>query len=150
GRPKGVALQHASLVSHMAWMERVTGLGPADVVLQFAAYDFDISAWEIFGTLGAGGTLVLDRSGEHRDLELVAELVEREHVTVLETVPSILRALLELPATRRCVSLRHVFCAGEAMPADLPGRFYEALGARLYNAYGPSEATIDATFTYVS
>src|SRR4029079_13854964 len=102
------------------------------------------------GSLGAGARLVLEQPGEHRNIEHALDLVRRERVTVMQAVPTTLRAMLEHPASAACSTLKHVFCAGEAMPPELPGRFYARWSAHLHNAYGPTEATIDATCAYVS
>jgi len=64
-------------------------------------------------------------------------------------VPSLLKLCLDEPDFRKCDSLTRVFCGGEALTADLVKRFNESgLKAELYNLYGPTETTIDATYSH--
>ncbi|HEV7784598.1 MAG TPA: condensation domain-containing protein, partial [Thermoanaerobaculia bacterium] len=64
--------------------------------------------------------------------------------TVLQLVPSMLRAVVEEPELPECTSLRRLFCGGEAFPGGLQRRFAARHGAEMHNLYGPTEAAIDA------
>ncbi|MBW3614027.1 MAG: amino acid adenylation domain-containing protein [Actinobacteria bacterium] len=148
GRPKGVAVSHRSVVNRLLWMQAEYGLTGDDRVLQKTPSSFDVSVWEFFWTLNAGATLVVAKPGGHRDPAYLAGLVERERVTTLHFVPSMLHAFLAEPAAGRCASLRRVICSGEALPAELRDRFYRAFGTsgpELHNLYGPTEAAVDVT-----
>ena len=145
GTPKGVMVPHEALASHMAWMGRAFPLGPGDRVLQKTPFSFDASVWEVWAPLMAGATLVLAPPGAERDPARLAGIVARERVTVLQVVPTLLRALLEVGGLERCASLRRLFCGGEALHADLAERARAATGAEVVNLYGPTEVCIDAT-----
>ena len=54
--------------------------------------------------------------------------------------------MLDDPLLKACQSLRWVCCGGEAMPPDLPARFFALLDVELYNLYGPTETAVDATW----
>ncbi|TLW90608.1 amino acid adenylation domain-containing protein [Saccharomonospora piscinae] len=146
GRPKGVVVPHRGIVNRLAWMQAEFGIGPDDRVLQKTPASFDVSVWEFFWPLQVGATLVVARPDGHRDPAYLASLIERESVTTVHFVPSMLRAFLAEPAIRRCSSLRRVICSGEALPAELWRRFREVLDAPLYNLYGPTEASVDVTY----
>ncbi|MEV0116656.1 amino acid adenylation domain-containing protein [Streptomyces sp. NPDC050844] len=146
GVPKGVAVPHSGVVNRLRWMQSEYGLGADDRVLQKTPAGFDVSVWEFFWPLLHGATLVLAKPEGHRDARYLAELVAAEGVTTAHFVPSMLDAFLNAPAARGCVSLRQVFCSGEALPAHLVTRFRSLLPARLHNLYGPTEATVDVTF----
>jgi acyl-coenzyme A synthetase/AMP-(fatty) acid ligase len=74
-------------------------------------------------------------------------VIESEQITTLHFVPSMLGAFLEAPAVGGCRSLRRVICSGEALSAELVGRFYGLLGdVELHNLYGPTEAAVDVTY----
>ncbi|MEU4411537.1 amino acid adenylation domain-containing protein, partial [Streptosporangium sp. NPDC023963] len=145
GRPKGVTLAHRGVVNRLAWMQHAYRLTPADRVVQKTPFGFDVSVWEFFWPLLEGAALVVARPGGHRDPAYLAELIQRERVTVAHFVPSMLRVFVADPAARGCASLRAVVCSGEALPADLRDRFHALLPIPLHNLYGPTEASIDVT-----
>ncbi|WP_181799209.1 amino acid adenylation domain-containing protein [Kitasatospora acidiphila] len=146
GRPKGVAVPHAGIVNRLAWMQEEYGLSVADRVLQKTPFGFDVSVWEFFWPLVQGAALVLARPGGHREPAYLAELIQRQVITVTHFVPSMLEAFLSEPAAADCTGLRAVFCSGEALAAPLRDRFLELLGGvPLFNLYGPTEASVDVT-----
>jgi len=67
-------------------------------------------------------------------------------VTVAHFVPSMLRQFLSVEDISACSSLRHVFCSGEALQADVAQQFLSSSTASLHNLYGPTEASVDVTF----
>ncbi|MCA9311516.1 MAG: AMP-binding protein, partial [Phycisphaerales bacterium] len=107
---------------------------------------FDVSVWEFFWPLITGAAVVVAKPDGHRDTAYLAELIERQRVSVMHFVPSMLRAFVEEPGLDRCTSLRRVVCSGEALPYDLVNRFFARLPqAKLANLYGPTEAAVDVT-----
>ncbi|MDN3356472.1 non-ribosomal peptide synthetase, partial [Actinomadura sp. DC4] len=145
GMPKGVVVPHAGIVNRLLWTQAEYGLTADDRVLQKTPSGFDVSVWEFFWPLVTGACLVVARPGGHRDAAYLAGLIERERVTTVHFVPSMLRMFLEEPAARRCTTLRRVLCSGEALPAELATRYHGTLAAPLHNLYGPTEASVDVT-----
>jgi amino acid adenylation domain-containing protein len=145
GRPKGVMVPHGALASHMAWMGREFPLAAGDRVLQKTPFSFDASVWEFWAPLLAGATLVMAPPGAERDPAGLARLAARERATVLQAVPTLLRAMLDAGGLEECRSLRRLFCGGEALPAELAERARAATGAEVVNLYGPTETCIQAT-----
>ena len=147
GRPKGVIVPHHCLVNHEYWFQDLARVGSGDAVLHWTSLTFDPALCEVFSPLLFGATLVIAPPGGHRDVPRAAELIAREKVTVLQTVPSILRILLDAPSIAQCTSLRLLTVGGEAMTPDLITKVHEKVPeADFYNLYGPTEATIDATW----
>ncbi|HEX6038128.1 amino acid adenylation domain-containing protein, partial [Longimicrobium sp.] len=147
GRPKGALNAHRGVVNRLLWMQAEYGLTADDVVLQKTPFSFDVSVWEFFWPLMTGATLVVARPEGHKDPAYLAEAIRRHGVTTLHFVPSMLRAFVDHADAGACASVRRVMASGEALPADLVGRFYAALpGARLHNLYGPTEAAVDVTY----
>src|SRR5690606_11135926 len=106
-----------------------------------------VSVWECFWPLLAGAKLVLAGPGEHRDPHRLAALVAQYRVTVLHFVPPLLQQFIEEPGVSGCTSLRYLFSGGEPLSPSLRNRVLETLpGVTLHNRYGPTEATINATF----
>jgi amino acid adenylation domain-containing protein len=145
GRPKGVMIPHYGIVNRLFWMQEAYGLTPADRVLQKTPFSFDVSVWELFWPLMFGARLVFAQPGGHRDSAYLRDLIEREGITVLHFVPSMLQVFLEERDLSRCTSPRLVVCSGEALSPDLRDRCLERLPARLENLYGPTEASVDVT-----
>ena len=146
GKPKGVMNQHDGVVNSLRAAQLHFQLDAADKWLQKTSYSFDVSAWEIFITLMAGATLVMARPGGHRDPHYVTDVVEREGITVVQFVPSMLQIFLDHADLARCGSLRLVVSGGEALPLSLQKRFHATLpSVELRNVYGPTEAAIYVT-----
>ncbi|HEU4560478.1 MAG TPA: amino acid adenylation domain-containing protein, partial [Longimicrobium sp.] len=147
GRPKGVMNQHRGVVNRLVWMQAQFGIGADDVVLQKTPFGFDVSVWEFFWPLQQGARLVMARPDGHRDPAYLRDVVEREGVTTLHFVPSMLQPFVEAVEAGRCGSLRHVVCSGEALPPVLVRRFYERFAGPVVvtNLYGPTEAAVDVS-----
>ncbi len=142
GRPKGVAIRHRSAVALLDWAGTAFSARELSGVLASTSINFDLSVFELFAPLAAGGSVLLAR-----DALALPELAQRERVTLLNTVPSALAGLLEgeLPASLATINL-----AGEALPAELVHRAYQRPGVqRVLNLYGPSEDTTYSTYTLV-
>jgi amino acid adenylation domain-containing protein len=144
GRPKGVVNSHRGIVNRLLWMQEAFALGPGDRVLQKTPFGFDVSVWELFAPLVTGGCLVVARPDGHRDSAYLAGLVEREEITTLHFVPSMLPFFLAEDLAG-CRSLRRVIVSGEALPWEVEQRCLERLAAPLYNLYGPTEAAVEVT-----
>ena len=146
GAPKGVLVTHAAIANHMRWMHERFPLGVDDGVVQKTPCTFDAAVWEFLAPLLAGARLILAPPGAHQDPASLVRLIADEAATILQMVPTGLRALLDDPGIGRCRSLRRLFCGGEALAPGLAERVFERLGVELVNLYGPTEACIDSTF----
>ncbi|TWP50723.1 amino acid adenylation domain-containing protein [Lentzea tibetensis] len=145
GRPKGVVVPHAGIVNRLLWTQHEYQLTPRDRVLQKTPASFDVSVWEFFWPLIVGATLVVAKPEGHRDSAYLADLIQRENITTVHFVPSMLRAFLREPAAKGCTNLRRALCSGEALPADVVRDWHELLDVPLHNLYGPTEASVDVT-----
>ncbi|SFY22019.1 amino acid adenylation domain-containing protein [Burkholderia sp. NFPP32] len=146
GRPKGALNTHRAITNRILWMQHAYALDADDAVLQKTPFSFDVSVWEFFWPLIAGARLVFARPGGQRETDYLVELIERERITTIHFVPSMLRAFLDHPdLDAHCASLRRVVCSGEALPFDLQQRCLARLDTKLFNLYGPTEAAVDVT-----
>ncbi len=149
GEPKGAMVEHRGMLNHLFAKVRDLDLSGRDVVAQTASQCFDISVWQFFAALLVGGSvLVLEDEVAHEPRELLAAL-ERGGVTILETVPSLLRHLLdeiERRERRDLGALRWLIPTGEALPPDLCRAWHAAYpDIPLLNAYGPTECSDDVS-----
>jgi amino acid adenylation domain-containing protein len=145
GNAKGVMIGHRALVNHMTWMEVRFPLVATDRVLQKTSIGGDASVWELFAPLISGAQLVLAAPQVHRSPSDLVETAQRQAITVLQVVPSMLAAMLDESGLSQCRALRRLYCGGEVLGAEAARRFRARSSAELMNLYGPTEATIDAT-----
>ncbi|HEX2225127.1 MAG TPA: amino acid adenylation domain-containing protein, partial [Thermoanaerobaculia bacterium] len=138
GRPKGVEIEHGSALHLMGWARRTYGDAELAGVLASTSIGFDLSIFELFAPLSFGGTVILaDNALALPGLPAATE------VTLLNTVPSAMAALLELDVLPPRLST--VNLAGEPLRRSLAERVLGAGVPRLLNLYGPSEDTTYST-----
>ena len=146
GSPKAVAISHSALCNHMMWMSQTFELNNNDRILQKTPYTFDASVWEFYAPLLHGGMLVMARPGGHMEMDYLVETVQKEEITILQVVPSVLELLSKEPGFAQCATLRILFSGGEALGEKVAADVANKFGFNLVNLYGPTEATIDATY----
>src|SRR6476646_6252681 len=147
GKPKGVTVEHRQLCNQLMWAGETLHLTTADRVLQKASFSFDASMLEIFLPLAWGAGIVVAKPEAEMDADYLVHLVIAKAVTYVDLVPSLLEALLEHPAIHRWKSLRVMSSGAETLQPELVSAFRQALPtASLWNTYGPTEATVQATF----
>ncbi|MET9969783.1 amino acid adenylation domain-containing protein, partial [Streptomyces sp. NPDC006356] len=144
GEPKGVEVTHRAAANTVDDINERHGVGPGDRVLAVSALDFDLSVYDIFGLLGAGGALVLVGEDERRDAQRWRDLAARHGVTVWNSVPMLLDMLLTASAGQALPRLRLALVSGDWVPLDLPARLAEASAdaCRLIAMGGATEAAI--------
>jgi amino acid adenylation domain-containing protein len=141
GRPKGVAVEHGSLAARLAWVASIFEGSDLDGVLAAASVSFDASFLEILAPLVSGGRFIL--VGNFLDLY---NTQDRDRVRLIFGVPSAVAELVD--ADGLPTSVRTVWLGGEALPPALLTAVRRlAHVERIFNLYGPSEATILATAT---
>jgi amino acid adenylation domain-containing protein len=140
GTPKGVAIEHRSTVNLLQWGKTVYGPSELAGVLASTSLCFDLSVFELFLPLCCGGRVILAENALCLDTTL-----ERNDVTLINTVPSVIVELLRAGALPK--SVRTVNLAGEPLRAELVKQIHD-LGhiEKVYDLYGPSETTTYSTF----
>ena len=148
GQPKGVMIPHRGICNQLQWRQTTFKLTGQDKVLQTISFSFDPSVWQIFWPLCYGAQLILARPGGQQDPAYLVKVIAEQQITVIAAVPSILSVFLEEKGIENCQTLRHITCGGEALPVKLIEQFFAKLKLYnvLHNCYGPTEASIDATF----
>ncbi len=150
GQPKGVMIERGAISSHSRAMIATYGLGPEDRVLQFSQYTADASLEQILPTLAVGGRLVMRGTEIWTPTELLEE-IKKQRITVMNLWPAYwqqaAREWVRTPQDVAGTDLRLVIVGGERLgPRSVQlWRELGLPGARLLNAYGPTESTITAT-----
>ena len=140
GQPKGVAIEHRNTVNFLHWANNVYQNRDLKGVLASTSICFDLSVFELFVPLCRGGKAILAEN-----ILCLADLRDINEVTLINTVPSAMSALLsggDLPASVRTVNL-----AGEPLRSEIVEQIYErGTVEQVYDLYGPSETTTYSTF----
>ena len=155
GHPKGAMVEHAGMLNHLFAKVETLGLTAQDVVAQTASQCFDISVWQLLAAWLVGAQVRIYPEEVSMDAQAMTEQLMRDGVSIVEVVPSFLRAALQVqqmageqevgsrPSLGR---LRWMIATGEALAEDLCkqwlGRFPTI---PLLNAYGPTECSDDVT-----
>jgi amino acid adenylation domain-containing protein len=145
GRPKGVAIDHRGPLNTIVDINERYAIGLDDRLIALSNLSFDLSVYDIFGLLGAGGTLVYPPVSRLRDATAWAAAVERHNVTLWNTVPLLYSEVVEAARETGAslASLRLVLMSGDWIPLDLPLRS-RALNptTQLVGLGGATEASI--------
>jgi amino acid adenylation domain-containing protein len=156
GIPKGAMVTEGGLINHLRSKVSMLRLGPSDVVAQTASQGFDISVWQLTAALLCGARTLIVPDETARDPEQLLRYADTQEVTVLETVPALLRGMLDSAAATgneapRLARLRWLLPTGEALPPALVRRWFERYRhVQLINAYGPAECADDVAMATIT
>ncbi|OHF00689.1 amino acid adenylation domain-containing protein [Colletotrichum orchidophilum] len=137
GDPKGIVISHAAFASSALAHGSVFGMNNNHRVLQFSAYSFDASLFEILTTLIHGGTVCV--ATEKERFESLGDFTRQTGVNLALLTPSVARIIRPSEMS----SLETLVLGGEAPDKALVKKWLDA-GVTLFNAYGPSECSVIA------
>ncbi|HEY6353583.1 MAG TPA: non-ribosomal peptide synthetase, partial [Burkholderiaceae bacterium] len=149
GQPKGVMVEHHSIVSLVRDTNYVT-FGPGDAVLQVGALSFDASTFEIWGPLLGGGSVVLPHGRSFLEPQPLSELIREHAVTTMFLTATLFNQIVDFDI-EALGGLRTLLVGGEKVSV----RHFNAVHARfpdliLENGYGPTECTTFSAFYRMS
>lgn len=148
GEPKGAMAEQIGMLNHIYAKIEDLRLDSNCIIAQNASQCFDISVWQFFCALAAGGKTVIYPDSVISDLEEFTLQLIRDKVTVLEVVPSFLSILLEHIESKnaKLESIAYIVVTGEALPVQLVQKWFSLYPhIKMVNAYGPTEASDDIT-----
>ena len=147
GEPKGVQIGRESVRLLAQWMQSSFRLGATPVFMNQAPFSFDLSMFEVFGTLSSGGACVLNSREQIQDPAWLRRLAQ-ERISCWVSTPSFAHQQLlnkEFSAAGLPSLDTFLFC-GEVLPHSLCKRLKQRFAqARILNTYGPTEATVATT-----
>ncbi|MCP5050157.1 MAG: amino acid adenylation domain-containing protein, partial [bacterium] len=143
GRPKSVAIAHTGFINMSLAQIDAFNVTLADRVLQFASFSFDASVSEIFMALFSGASLVLLHDRQITDTGEFINMLNRHNISVLTLPPAYLRQLKPVPGNP-LKGIKTLITAGE--PPDPADVAYYSETTNYFNAYGPTEAAVCATY----
>ncbi len=149
GVPKGVLGCHKGLSHFLTWQRDTFAVGTSDRCAQLTNLSFDVVLRDIFLSLVSGATLCLPDESEGSLSDRVLSWLDREGITILNTVPSVAQSWLgSIPPGITLGSLRNVFFAGEPLRESLLRKWHIAFpdSGQIINLYGPTETTLAKCF----
>jgi len=144
GRPKGVVVRHQPALNLVDWVNSTFDVGPEDRLLFVTSPCFDLSVYDIFGTLMAGGTLRVTASAELRDPDRLMHYLTEDGITFWDSAPAALAQLVPFfPEGCPTSKLRLAFLSGDWIPVPLPDQIRTAFpGTTVVSLGGATEATV--------
>ncbi|OUM56932.1 hypothetical protein PIROE2DRAFT_18247, partial [Piromyces sp. E2] len=152
GKPKGTLITHDNLINYCMYCQTYNGKEDVygddyDNVLAFSKFTFDMSVTEISYPLLRGSTVILCNDSEFNDSELLSYLIKKHHVMNMFTAPSRFKNYLTNDNFAKAVTnLKWVIFGGEQLDYNNVKYLQHNTNARIYNGYGPTEATACCTY----
>ncbi|MCQ4122212.1 amino acid adenylation domain-containing protein [Rhodococcus tibetensis] len=144
GVPKGVVVPHRGIADLLSLQSDVIGMDADTRALHFSSISFDLAFWQIMWGLLSGGTLVVATDADRVPGEPLARVIRDHRVNFVGVPPSFAAAF---PPEHPIPGGVDLMLGAEKLPAQLIERY--APGRRLFNAYGPTECTVNATLALV-
>ncbi|MCU0284948.1 MAG: amino acid adenylation domain-containing protein [Acidobacteria bacterium] len=154
GKPKGVMIHQQGMINHLFAKINDLAITADDIIAQTASACFDISVWQFLaGFLTGGATFIIPKETV-MEPQLFLKVLQQGQISILESVPSLMTAFLEVAADGRdktLDSLRWMVPTGEPLTPSLVRQWYTHFPhIKLLNAYGPTEASDDVTHYLVN
>ncbi|MEA5516848.1 amino acid adenylation domain-containing protein [Nodularia sp. UHCC 0506] len=150
GKPKGVMIDHRGAVNTILDLNRRFNVGAGDRIFAISSLSFDLSVYDIFGTLAAGATIVLPDADAIRDPGHWSDIMARQQITVWNSAPPLMQLLVDYTAEQPHglpPSLRLVLMSGDWIPLNLPAQIKSLLPeVQTISLGGATEASIWSIF----
>ncbi len=149
GVPKGVVITHRNVLHFVRWARDYFGTSPGDRISWHPPLHFDLSTFDLFGTLGAGATLYPVPPELSLLPHRLAEFIRRTELTQWFSVPSVLNYMAKFDAVRQgdFPSVRRLLWCGEVLPTPTLRYWMQRMPHAVFtNLYGPTETTIASSY----
>ena len=145
GQPKGVMIEHRAVHNFCQGINDMIDFTNRRIISVTTA-SFDIFVLETLLPLQQGGTVVLADENEQRDPAALSRAIVKHGVTMLQSTPSLMKALVENDKSQEGLQrLANIIVGGEAFPPSLLQQLQQKTSARIFNMYGPTETTVWST-----
>ncbi len=147
GIPKGVMIQHNSVVNQLYFLSTLMNLDLSYNHILMAPYTFDASVKHIFLSLTTGGKLHLVPKAMKTNPLVLTSYMHKHNINIMNVVPSLMSVLVENIEPETKLHFKCIMLAGEVFSQKLYQRIKSTIAVdRVFNIYGPTEATINATY----
>lgn len=147
GLPKGVIAHHRGVAHLLQWMQRESGIGPADRIAAVTTLSFDMAVPDLLLPLAAGAELVMVKREVAMDGNRLSKALEEEQITLLQATPGMWQLLLDAQWAGGAPGFRG-WTGGEALRPSMALALCERMEG-LWNGYGPTETTVYSTAWHV-
>ncbi len=151
GKPKGVAVQHRPVINLIEWIIGTYGVNETDKLLFVSSISFDLSVFDLFGILAAGGQIRIAGKADLEEPDTLAAILASEGITFWDSAPAMLQQVIPLLSRRQEEigerALRLAFLSGDWIPLNMPAQmktFFPRL--RFIALGGATEATVWSNF----
>lgn len=149
GKPKGVVITHANVVRFVEWATQYFGMDSSDRLSGHNPFHFDLSVFDVFGTLAAGAQLHLVPKDFNLLPNKLAEFIRDRKLTQWFSVPSVLTYMTKFDVVQfnDFPTLRRLLWCGEVLPTPILMYWMKRLPTVTFtNLYGPTETTIASSY----
>ncbi len=149
GVPKGVMIRHESVLAFLDWAWAYFGTAPRERISSHPPLHFDLSTYDVYGTLGAGAELHLVGAELSLLAHKLADFIRTRELTQWFSVPSILTYMAKFDAVKQgdFPAMKRLLWCGEVLPTPTLVYWMKRLPhVRFTNLYGPTEATIASSY----
>lgn len=122
GKPKGVVISYLGVINTIKAVNQRFNINQDDTILALSELSFDLSVYDMFGILGAGGKVIFPDPDKVKEPSHWYELIEKHQITIWNTVPQIMQLLIDyiISQKKQLSSLRVVLLSGDWIPLSLP------------------------------
>ncbi|MFA7081406.1 MAG: AMP-binding protein [Bacteroidales bacterium] len=152
GEPKGVQITNSCILNFVNWASRAFNLSKGDVFMNQAPFTFDVSLCDIINSFRLGSTLVLSSTDMIKDQDSFLERLNHYKCSVWTSTPSFVYIFLRNQKfnTHNIPSLKSFIFMGEDLPNRTCSKIRDIFNeSKIFNAYGPTEATIVTTLVEI-
>lgn len=142
GMPKGVVIKHNSAINTIIDINKKFNITSSDNFIGLASFGFDLSVYDLFGSLAAGAKLFIAQ--EQKNPEELIDILNNEEITMWNSVPAVMQMLVScLDDNYRNTSLKHVLLSGDWIPTKLPSKIEQHFdNAEVISLGGATEGSI--------
>ncbi|ARU60828.1 hypothetical protein CBW65_06765 [Tumebacillus avium] len=148
GRPKGVVIEHHSLLNYADWLVQAGGVSAADKTALLASYSFDLGYTALYPALLTGAELHILAQEHYADPALLLAYLQERQITFIKATPTLFGMLVSAPGLAKSgapTDLRLVVLGGERLNVEDVQAFHRHVpSAQVMNHYGPTETTVGA------
>ncbi len=148
GIPKGVMISHKAALNTIANINKKYKVTTKDKVFAISSFSFDLSVYDIFGLLNAGGQLYIPTKSEIKTPEKWVEIIENFNITIWNSAPALMQLFMEIVILKKPLNsnLRIVLLSGDWIPLWLPEQIKQYFYAQVISLGGATEASIWSNF----
>lgn len=149
GEPKGVLVSHNPVVNTLLWVNSSFNVSADDTLLFVTSLCFDLSVYDIFGSLAAGAAIYIAKQDDIKEPARLVEILNNGGITFWDSAPAFLQQLSYVFSDTNLTNnqLRLVFLSGDWIPLSLPDKIRTyCKNAEVISLGGATEAAIWSNF----